>query len=86
MVFRGMVPGVYYLWKTCNEHVSGFKNNCHGGFKSRRATYGAHSKAVLKEACNVEVCNADRHFGLKNFIIIVQFIVIVVLFCWCDRV
>ena len=69
MVFHDRVPGVYSSWEACNAQVSGFKNNCYKGFKTRQLAEDAYSKAGLKQAYISG--KVERQFGVKNFIIFV---------------
>ena len=84
VVFHGRVLGVYSSWKACNAQVSGFKNYRYKGFKTRHEAKDAYSKAGLKQAYISG--KVDRLFGLKNFIIFIQFVAIAVLWCWCAAV
>ncbi|KAE8802777.1 Kelch-like protein 5 [Hordeum vulgare] len=57
----------------------GYNNQSHKGYKTRQATKDAYSKYVLEQGCiKVEIVKVDRPFGLKNFIIFVQFMAIAV--------
>ena len=65
-----------------------YKNNYYNGFKSREEADDDYSKFVIKEKSNHEVGKGASHImlsTLKNFIIFVQFIVIVVLLLCCVR-
>lgn len=73
---------VYNSWEACNQQVSWYSDNSHRGFKTRQAAEEAYSKFVREHACmKVEVDKVDHQFGLKNFIIFVQFIAIAVMWC-----
>lgn len=79
-MFVGRTPGVYSSWKACNQQVSAFLDGSQRGFKTRQAAEAAYAKFVREHAYSkVDVGKVDRQFGLKNFIIFVQFIAIALL-------
>ncbi|KAE8807602.1 Translational activator GCN1 [Hordeum vulgare] len=90
-VFVGKVPGVYSSWEDCSEQVAFVSNNNHTRFKTRRATEEAYANYVQKhtvgviEVGNIVVGKAAPRLAVKNFIIIVEFITIDLLWRWCAR-
>ena len=85
MVFVERAPGVYSSWEACSEQVASYNNSSHRGFKTRQAAEEAYANYVRKhivgvvEVGNVAVAKTAPCLAVKNFIIIVQFVTIVVL-------
>ena len=83
MVFYGKVPGVYSSWNEVSPLVTGYQNNLHKGYKSKKEAEQAYSQFLAQQAGyyvhpQVEVeeaapKNAPQPEGssLKNMIIVV---------------
>ena len=91
VVYRGRCPGVYDSWSECNEQILRYEGNSHDSFNKRETTEYHYNQYLLKQKRKTELRNGASQTrlswfsGLKNFIILFQFVIIVVLLfiIWC---
>ena len=91
MVYSGRHPGVYDSWSECNEQVLRYEGSSHDSFNSREKAEYHYNQYVLNQKGKTELGNGASQkrligfSGLKNLIILFQFVVIVVLLLSCGH-
>jgi viroplasmin and RNaseH domain-containing protein len=76
-VFHGQKPGVYELWGVCSEYVAGFSGAAFQSYSTRMQAEKAY-KAFL-EHITVKGEQVSNKWYWKDWVILVQFIVIAIL-------
>ena len=91
VVYRGRCLGVYTSWSECNEQILCYEGNSHESFDNRETAEYHYNQYLLTQKRKTDECNGASKTrlswfsGLKNFIILFQFVIIVVLLfiIWC---
>jgi viroplasmin and RNaseH domain-containing protein len=86
VVFRGQKPGVYDSWGVCSEYILGFSSVIYQSYSIRmqaEEAYAAFLEHQNKDRKTEDVTRKPEHITnmwcSKDWVILVQFIVIVVL-------
>jgi viroplasmin and RNaseH domain-containing protein len=77
VVFHGWKPGVYELWKVCSEYVVDFSGATFQSYSTRMQTEEAY-QAFLEHIIEKREHVSNKWYW-KDWMILVQFVVIVVL-------
>jgi viroplasmin and RNaseH domain-containing protein len=80
-VYAGYTPGVYDTWDECSKQVIGYSNNSYKGSTTREKAEESYFNYLSKEKkmSNHGVGKKTGCGSLKDFIILIQFIVIVIM-------